>query len=368
MSSGVNLDVPLYHKNLQINEPVQGSTVLVLPAYRELYRKESNAERRTRLHALWQLRLGKKMKEVAELVGVSYRTLQYWVAWYRHGDLREVLKRIKGHGIQGEPAKLNRLQQRALAAKVALASFRTVWDAIQWVRGRWKVHYSYTGLHSCLRRLTCIPKIPRPRSVKADVEAQKEWKVTGLQEALRETEMTTSHHVWFSDEMRFGLWAQVRKRWRLRGVKIIQPTQIEFAWEYLVLGVDFVRCQLRWSLADRMNQACLIPIFSQWSPDAVIWDGASARRGKPMGEVGFYRIFLLPYSPELNLCERVFEWIRGKIEGEVYASQSHKSRTIEQLLRQLNADKRRLHRLISWHWIQDAIDQLPLKMYSNYPS
>jgi hypothetical protein len=42
-------------------------------------------------------------------------------------------------------------------------------------------------------------------------------------------DITTSHRVWFSDEMRFGLWGQARKRWGLRGVKILQPIQIEFA-------------------------------------------------------------------------------------------------------------------------------------------
>ena len=34
------------------------------------YRKERNSERQTRLHAFWQLRLDKTMKEVAELVGI----------------------------------------------------------------------------------------------------------------------------------------------------------------------------------------------------------------------------------------------------------------------------------------------------------
>ncbi len=322
------------------------------------YCKERNSERRTRLQALWHLRCGKKMKEVADLVGIAYRTLQYWVAWYRHGGLTEVMQRIKGHGNQGRPRKLNDLQQRALTAKVALGFFRTVWDAIQWVQDRWKVVYTYTGLHSCLRRLTCRPKVPRPRSVKADVEAQNEWKATGLHKALIEAELSATNHVWFSDEMRFGLWGQVRKRWGLRGVKIIQPIQIEFAWEYLVLAVDVVRCQLRWSWADRMNQVSLIPIFEKWMPDAVIWDGASAHRGKAMGEVGFARIFLLPYSPELNPCERVFEWLRGKIEGEVYRSLKHKHYVIEQHLRRLNADKAKLRQLIAWQWIQEAFAQI----------
>lgn len=121
----------------------------------------------------------------------------------------------------------------------------------------------------------------------------------------------------FSDEMRFGLWGQTRKRWGLCGVKIIQPIQIEFAWQYLVLTVDVIHCKLSWVWADRMNQSQLIPIFEKWMPDAAIWEGASAHRGQAMGELGFKRIFLLPYSPELNPCERVFEWLRAKIKGEV---------------------------------------------------
>jgi transposase len=323
-----------------------------------LYRNEHNSERRTRLQALWQLRSGKDLKEVAGLVGIAYRTLQYWVTWYREGGLTEVLSRIKGHGRQGRPSKLKPLQQKALAAKVALGAFRTVWDALQWIEGRWKVRYSYGGLYKRLKRLDCRLKVPRPRSIQADVAAQVKWKASGLAQALKEAELNQSHQVWFSDEMRFGLWGQVRRRWGLRGVKIIQPIQIEFAWEYLVLAVDVLRCQLHWAWAKRMNQSSLMPIFTAWSPDAVIWDGASAHRGKAMGEVGFERLFLLPYSPELNPCERVFEWLRARIEGKVYTTLQHKRYQIEHHLRHLNADKGRLKSLIGWPWIQDAFAQL----------
>jgi putative transposase len=327
---------------------------------KQRYRRERNSERKTRLHAFWQLRLGKTMKQVAQLVGVGYRTLQDWVAWYRHGGLAEVLRRIKGHGNQGRPAKLTAIQQKALAAKVALGSFRNVWDAIEWVRDRWKVWYSYSGLLKCLKSLLCRLKVPRPRSVRAEIEAQNQWKTTGLTDALQEAVLTQSHRIWFSDEMRFGLWGQTRKRWGLRGVKIIQPIQIEFAWQYLVLAVDVIRCELHWAWADRMNQTNLIPIFEKWMPDAVIWDGASAHRGKAMSEVGFECIFLLPYSPELNPCERVFEWLRAKIEGEVYQSLQHKRHTIEQHLRRLSHDKFSLSTLIGWAWIRQAFAQLPI--------
>jgi transposase len=67
---------------------------------------------------------------------------------------------------------------------------------------------------------------------------------------------------------------------------------------------------------------------------------------------------LPPYSPELSPCERVFEWLRARIEGEVYATLQHKRAVIEQHLRHLNADKGRLKTLIGWLWIKDAFAQL----------
>ena len=64
--------------------------------------------------------------------------------------------------------------------------------------------------------------------------------------------------------MRFGLWGQVRRRWGLRGVKIVQPRQIIYQWRYLVLAVDVIHLDLKWTWADRMNQQHLKPIFEQW--------------------------------------------------------------------------------------------------------
>jgi hypothetical protein len=68
---------------------------------------------------------------------------------------------------------------------------------------------------------------------------------------------------------------------------------------------------------------------------------------------------LPPYSPELNPAERIFEEIRGEIEGEVYPSLRAKQAAIEQLLRQLRANKARLGRVIGWDWIKRAHEQLP---------
>ena len=102
-----------------------------------------------------------------------------------------------------------------------------------------------------------------------------------------------------------------------------------------MLAVDVVGCELRWAWAKRMNQQQLVPLFEGWAMDAVVWDGAPAHRGKLMGEVGFERIYLPSYSPELDPAERVFEEVRRQIEGEVYPSLRAKQAAIEHLLRQI---------------------------------
>lgn len=180
-----------------------------------------------------------------------------------------------------------------------------------------------------------------------------------MKDDLLEHETTQSSRWYFSDEMRFGLWGQVRRRWGLRGVKIIQPKQIQFAWQYLVLAVDVIHLDLKWTWSERMNQDCLIPIFEQWALETVIWDGASSHRGQEIGTLPMNRIFLPPYSPELNPVERIFEEVRREIEGFVYPSIQAKQYRIDQFLRRLRADKQRLASLVSWDWIVHVFNQLP---------
>ena len=181
----------------------------------------------------------------------------------------------------------------------------------------------------------------------------------GFQDGLEAHDTTQVSRWYFSDELRFGLWGQVRRRWGLRGVKIIQPKQIEFAWRYLVLAVDVIHLDLKWTWAERMNQTSLKPIFEQWELETVIWDGASSHRGHDIGQLTMNRLFLPPYSPELNPAERIFEEVRREIEGFVYPSLEAKQHRIDQFLRRLRADKDRLASLVSWDWITDVFNQLP---------
>ena len=142
------------------------------------YQKEKDHQKRTRLQALWLVRTGKPMSAVAPIVGVHYRTVQEWIAWYRVGGLVEVLKhRVGGHG--GVKSRLTKEQEEALVTQSKTGEFHSIWDGVEWVEKEHQVSYTYWGMRSVFQRLGLTKKVPRPKSPKASAEDQEAWKKGG---------------------------------------------------------------------------------------------------------------------------------------------------------------------------------------------
>jgi transposase len=142
----------------------------------ELYKGERDTERRKRLHALWLLRSGRPPAVAAELAGVGKRTVERWLSWYRRGGLKEVLKRVPGHGAPGSACRLGGEQLEELVVRAGEGQFRTYSEARDWVEEEWGVSYEYKGMYALLARLSVRPKVPRPAAQKADPDAQEAWK------------------------------------------------------------------------------------------------------------------------------------------------------------------------------------------------
>ena len=117
-----------------------------------MYESERNGHRRARLKAMWLLRQGNTIGEVGQHVGVDYRTVQRWVAWYRTGGLSDLLDRTPGHAAPGRPMRLDPEALAALRERADRGEFRTIWDAVDWVRETYGVSYTYTGMHALLHR------------------------------------------------------------------------------------------------------------------------------------------------------------------------------------------------------------------------
>ena len=138
------------------------------------YRAERDTMLRTRLHALWLLRSGRQMYEVASVVGIHYRTIQRWVSWYRKGGVEEVLShKMKG---LGQPRFLSEEQERELTEEVESGRFRTGGEIREWIESEYGVSYTLGSVYSLLARLGCSPRVPRGLHEKADVRVQESWK------------------------------------------------------------------------------------------------------------------------------------------------------------------------------------------------
>ena len=66
-------------------------------------------------------------------------------------------------------------------------------------------------------------------------------------------------------------------------------------------------------------------------------------------------LHLPAYSPELNPAERVFEYLRSKVEGEVYGTIAAKQQAVEAELKVLIAGPERIMSLTGWDWIRQSV-------------
>jgi len=167
--------------------------------------------------------------------------------------------------------------------------------------------------------------------------------------------------VW-ADELRLGLRGQVRRVWAPVGVKVRQRLQLTYVWRYLALAVDGVRGTLRWCWQSNMKKESTVKTVRTWQDDgvaAVVWDNAPNHKARMVHDLGLPLVGQPPYAPELNPAERVFEELRKVAEGVVYPSLDEKVAVIEDFLKELAADPKRVQRLACWSWLKAALGQLP---------
>ena len=117
--------------------------------------------------------------------------------------------------------------------------------------------------------------------------------------------------------------------------------------------------EVHWAWIERMRQAHLRPVLEEWQLACVVWDGAPSHKGKQIAQLATKRVALPSYAPELNPAERVFEEIRARVEGVVYASLDVKQAVAEAFLRELQHDPQRVKQLCDWTWVDEALNRLP---------
>jgi transposase len=143
---------------------------------RARYRAERDPRLVRRWQALWLLREGRRLGEVAGLVGVAYRTVQEWVGWYRAGGPDEVARHRVGGLRRPVRRPLTPEQEAVLVERAGTVGFATRQLALDWLAERFGVRLTLRQLERVFARRRLRLKVPRPISDRADPAAQAAWK------------------------------------------------------------------------------------------------------------------------------------------------------------------------------------------------
>ena len=185
----------------------------------------------------------------------------------------------------------------------------------------------------------------------------------GLGSALSAVGLTRTSRIGFGDELRLGLRGTTRRVWGRRGIKVRQRLQLTYEWRYLFAAVDGQTGRVWWNWVPSMKAEALWPTIAGMQEmdilDGLVWDNAPSHRDHEIADLDLAFIGLPPYSPELNPAERLFEEIRRRAEGKVYATLDAKAAEVQAFLEELDADPVRVRRLCGWDWINTAIATLP---------
>ena len=298
------------------------------PHARMKVEKQRAAEKDARLHqrlsALLWLDEGRTRAEVAGLLGVHGRTIKNWLKLYLKGGLTALCTL----SYKGDVGNLSVAQGQQLKAEVASGRFKCAAEAGAWVQATFGVLFSAGGMRKLLNRLGCTFHKSSGFLFKADRAKQKEF----LQEYEADQGKAQQQEMrrYFIDGVHplYGL-AVLFSCWLLRG----QRYEVGVGGGRKRLNILGAYCPDDQEYLDRryvqenLNAQSVIALFElmlERHPTTkhfrIYLDNARYQHALLLREwiaqtqqergVFFDLKHLPPYSPNLNLIERLWKFLR----------------------------------------------------------
>lgn len=259
---------------------------------------------------------GMGSQAIARLTGTSRNFVDKVIHTYNACGLQDVLF------IEEKGGRPNRLAGQWLAVSDALVKRvpRSAKEAVSIIREISGHTFSLTWARMLMRDAEMDYRKLQPVPGKADPEKQKEW-VTDIQPVIAEA-MEGIRRLLFMDAVHFTLAAFTCKVWckgplylptgagrnRFNLLGAIDPFSLELIHSHSMVYVDAQ--QVRDFLEKVRNKSGDIPV-------SIILDNARYQHCQAVKEkaaqLGIDLIFLPPYSPNLNIIERLWKYTRKEI-------------------------------------------------------
>lgn len=305
---------------------------------------------RSRLLVLTWSNQGKTEQEIADLLGLSRRTIHNWIKTYRKHGLAKFLQL----GYAGDPGNLGKAQIEKLKEEVKTGRFHCVREVQSWLNDTFATTYTYGGAKALLHRIGCSYHKTSGFLFKADHDEQKAWvEEYGKQREKHKGDNTVRTyfcdgvHLIYGMEIIFCCWLLVgqrlnvgvgsgRKRFNILGAYCPD------GHEYLDVrsSVDNVTGQ---TLIDLMK--VMLSKHPEVKKFIIYLDNARYNHAKlakgwideqKKEGVEFVLAHLPTYSPNLNLIERLWKFLRKKAMRAWYQTFEEMQQAIANVLDHLD--------------------------------
>jgi transposase len=339
---------------------------------RDLLKKETNAQIKEKLHALYLLKSGlvTTLGGLSEFLVRDRATIYRWFEKYKKSGLTGLLKLYKpaGRSLSIPPAALEKLTSKLAEPE----GFKSYGEIQLWLKSECGVEVDYHAVYRTVRyKLKAKLKVPRPSSIKKDDEESELFK-TNLPNLInlaftlwswREGEFRPPMKVryWCQDEARLGLKTITGRQITLTGVKPVGKVQWIRKAFYLyglfepASGESFF---YEFSTVDTDCFQIFLNLFAEQYTDSLniihLDQGGFHYCDKLEIPKNVILLFQPAHSPELNPAERVWEYIRAELRWLNFNNLNQLRNKLDEILKKMTQQV--IASLSGWDYILNALN------------
>jgi transposase len=284
---------------------------------RRAHRSVTNKRDADKIKAVYLLSLGKSAGEIAEVLMLDIDTISNYRKRYEAGGVTGLLVTH----YCGSESMLSCVELEGLSAHLDVQTYLTVDAIVEYVKQTYKITYSISGMRQLLHRLNFVYKKTKTIPGKANAELQRAYLVF-LEETLNNKGKDDAHyyldgvHPQHNTQLAYG-WIKKGQDKVLKSNSGRQRININGALNADTLEVimrtdDTINTQSTLKLFEMLerNHPTANSIFitldnAKYYKNALVYEYLKTSKIK--------LLFMPPYSPNLNLIERLWKFIRKTI-------------------------------------------------------
>ena len=291
-------------------------------SYRKLHKKCNDKKKADRIKSILMLDKGFGYDEIAELLLLDDMTIRRWHECF---ELKGINTLLRDNYTGGKP-KLEKWQQSELSKHLENQIYLTAKEVSAHVEEKYGVRYSPKGMAKMLHRMGFAYKKPKHVPGKANRQEQKEF-IENYQKL--KTNKSEDDHIYFMDGVHPLHNSQPAYGWIKKGKE--KPLLTNTGRQRININgaYDIENQNVVISEDERINAQSTIKLLGKMlkaQPSGILYvilDNARYYRSRLVKEylennprIKF--IFLPPYSPNLNIIERLWKLLKKKTTYNQY--------------------------------------------------